>query len=293
MDTPPLPLSRYRGLIDLDAEPNIVADPQWRRRLPPLLASLGAESPDRAVDDLTHLQATLAPIDSGRLGPEVLVSVEQILAGATHERPSVDPLELPSVAEQGPTGYPVADEVSVWVGDITMLRADAIVNAANSQLHGCRIPFHFCIDYAIHGWAGPRLRVDCATLVEAQGGLEPVGTAKLTRGYALPAPFVIHTVGPRLATGNDPTTNEMAQLRSCYRSCLDAAASVDSIASVAFCAISTGVFAFPKPAAATIALETVADWLSRHPRRFDRIVFNLFSNEDAAHYEQAIDGYRR
>ena len=110
----------------------------------------------------------------------------------------------------------------LWQGDITRLKADAIVNAANSALLGCFVPCHGCIDNAIHSAAGLQLRDECNQLMLAQGRPEPNGRAKLTRGYNLPARYVLHTVGP-IVRGR-VTQQDRADLASCYRACLELAA---------------------------------------------------------------------
>ena len=117
------------------------------------------------------------------------------------------------------------------MGDITRLKIDAIVNAANSSLTGCWQPGHHCIDNAIHTFAGIQLRCECAELMERQGGEEPTGSAKVTPAYNLPASYIIHTVGP-VANGQ-PTPEHRRQLASCYESCLEAARSA-GIRSLAF-----------------------------------------------------------
>ena len=106
--------------------------------------------------------------------------------------------------------------LKLWQGDITRLRVDAIVNAANSQLLGCFVPLHRCIDNAIHSAAGIQLRLECHELMKAQGHPEPTGTAKITGGYNLPARCVIHTVGP-IVQKNRADLTEQSQLESCYR----------------------------------------------------------------------------
>lgn len=92
----------------------------------------------------------------------------------------------------------------LWQGDITRLKVDAIVNAANSQMLGCFVPHHRCIDNAIHSAAGMELRAECDSIMKHQGHSEPTGKAKITRGYNLPANWVIHTVGP-IVYGPQPT----------------------------------------------------------------------------------------
>ena len=291
-----IPLVAYRSSISLDEPAPVGVDENWRVTLRPMLAELGVTVPgDVASEDevaaphlIDALHGFLAPLPPGVLAPETVERIEAIAAAVNAERQVVPALGLPTVADEVVTSYPVADVVSMWVGDITQVRADAIVNAANGELLGCRLPHHPCIDNAIHSAAGPRLRDDCHAIIEQQGSLEPVGAAKITRGYALPAGYVLHTVGPQLVPGEAPTVEESELLASAYRSCLDVAARVDAIATVVFCGISTGVFAFPKPEAARIALETVASWLNANPVRFERIVFDFFSEADADMYIEVL-----
>lgn len=170
-------------------------------------------------------------------------------------------------------------------GDITTLAADAIVNAANSGMTGCWAPLHYCIDNAIHTFAGVQLRAACANLMAAQGYPEPTAQAKVTDGYNLPARYVIHTVGP-IANGR-PTDTHRRQLAECYRACLDAAAKA-GLASIAFCCISTGVFGFPQEEAASIAVATVRRWLNEHPDVPMTVVFNVFSATDESLYRPLL-----
>lgn len=182
------------------------------------------------------------------------------------------------------TTFSEADRLILWQGDITRLDADAIVNAANKYMLGCFQPWHACIDNAIHSAAGPELREDCNIIMTIQGADEPTGAAKITRGYHLPAAYVLHTVGPIVPKGTPLEESHRSQLASCYRSCLTLANEVPEIRTVAFCAISTGVFGFPKPEAARIAVKTVNEWLTLNPNHFDKIVFNVFSAEDYLEY---------
>ena len=105
----------------------------------------------------------------------------------------------------------------LWRGDITTLQVDAIVNAANSGLTGCYSPLHGCIDNAIHTFAGVKLRLECAKIMEKQGFPEPMGTAKITKAYNLPCKHVLHTVGPMISGAL--TQTDCQELASCYRSC--------------------------------------------------------------------------
>ena len=169
----------------------------------------------------------------------------------------------------------------LWQGDITRLKVDAIVNAANAQALGCWVPLHNCIDNCIHSAAGIQLRKECAD--KMQGGLLATGDAFITKGYNLPARHVIHTVGPIIPDGV-PTTEQEEQLAQCYRSCLDLAEK-NGLESIAFCCISTGVFHFPNKLVAKIAIETVKSY-PRHALK--TIVFNVFLNKDLDIYRQLL-----
>ena len=169
--------------------------------------------------------------------------------------------------------------ILLWQGDITRLRVDAIVNAANAQMLGCFHPLHRCIDNAIHSAAGVQLREECHRLMLQQGHLEPTGQAKITKAYNLPCKYVIHTVGPIIPDGI-PTEPQKDQLASCYRNIMSCADEND-LESVAFCCISTGEFRFPNRLAAEIAVQTVKDYLNAHPGcSVMQVVFNVFKDED-------------
>jgi O-acetyl-ADP-ribose deacetylase (regulator of RNase III) len=171
-------------------------------------------------------------------------------------------------AEVGPA------RLEVLVANITTLHVDAIVNAANHALiRGGGV------DGAIHDAAGPELQAECSTL----GGCD-TGSAKITRGYRLPAKHVIHAVGP---VWNGGTRNEEELLASCYRTALKLAAE-HKLGSIAFPAISTGVYRFPADLAARIAVGTVASEISATPRGLQRAVFCCFSNDSAQHHMTAF-----
>ena len=173
------------------------------------------------------------------------------------------------VAEIGPA------RLEVCVADITTLALDAIVNAANRSLLGGG-----GVDGAIHRAAGPELIAECRTL----GGCE-TGSAKITGGYRLPAKYVIHAVGPVWSGGRD---GEDELLASCYRVSLELAAA-HRLVSLAFPAISTGIYGFPPDRAARIAVGTVVSELSATARGIARVVFCCFSPDSAQHHATAFE----
>ena len=179
---------------------------------------------------------------------------------------------------------PVEPCIYLWQGDITTLATDGIVNAANSGMTGCYVPCHGCIDNAIHTYAGVQLRLECARIMAAQGHEEPAGRAKITRGYNLPAKYVLHTVGPIVSRA--PTLRDCELLESCYRSCLELALA-NGLKSVAFCCISTGEFHFPNEAAARIAVKTVREFI--HNGHSDmKVIFNVFKDKDRDIYTNLL-----
>lgn len=181
---------------------------------------------------------------------------------------------------------PVQDQLYIWQGDITRLRADGIVNAANSELLGCLLANHHCIDNIIHTRAGVQLRLDCHDMMEKQGRKEAAGKAKITKAYNLPSRYVIHTVGPFIdKRGVSPLKERL--LASCYRSSL-AIADEYELSSIAFCCISTGEFNFPNKHAAEIAVQTVKDYLSQTQSKI-QVVFNVFKDEDLKIYESLLN----
>ena len=179
---------------------------------------------------------------------------------------------------------PIQPGLYLWQGDITTLKCDAIVNAANSGMTGCYIPNHRCIDNAIHTYAGVELRLACEELMERQGYPEPTGQAKITPAFNLPCRYVLHTVGPII--DGRVTKKDKELLASCYRSCL-ALAAENNLESVAFCCISTGEFHFPNEQAAEIAVRTVKEFLKKQ-NSVKKVIFNVFKDLDKAIYEKLL-----
>lgn len=198
--------------------------------------------------------------------------------------------DIPTIGEQG-SQFPMGDKISLWQGDITRLKVGAIVNAANSQMLGCFVPCHRCIDNAIHSAAGMQLREECSHIMHrrrlkyGKKYEEPTGTATLTLSYNLPCDYVIHTVGPIVYDRLDDTLCQ--DLRSCYENVL-ACCLENSIKSVAFCCISTGEFHFPSDKATQIAWETVSAFLKTHENTMERIIFNVFKDSDRKIYEKIL-----
>ena len=192
------------------------------------------------------------------------------------------------IRRKGITGldslHPVREGIYLWQGDITTLRCDAIVNAANSGMLGCFVPCHGCIDNAIHTFAGVQLRLACARIMDEQGRQEETGGAKLTPAFNLPCRYILHTVGP-IVSGR-LTQRDCDLLASCYRSCLELAEE-NHIKSVAFCCISTGEFHFPNRQAAEIAVNTVMEFKEKTPSNME-VIFNVFKNMDAAIYRALL-----
>ena len=179
---------------------------------------------------------------------------------------------------------PVAPDIYLWQGDITTIKCDGIVNAANSQMLGCFCPNHACIDNAIHTFAGVQLRQKCDEIMSAQNYHEPTGRAKITRAYNLPCKYVLHTVGPIVYGGL--TQNHEQQLADCYNSCLTLA-DKNGLHSIAFCCISTGEFHFPNERAAQIAIQTVTEYKRQTGSKI-KVIFNVFKDYDYEIYARLL-----
>lgn len=177
---------------------------------------------------------------------------------------------------------PLQQGIYLWQGDITTLKCDGIVNAANSQMLGCFCPNHGCIDNAIHTYAGVELRAACAELMRKQGCEEQIGRAKITPAFNLPCKYVLHTVGPIIS--GKLTSRDCELLKSCYRSCLELAEQ-NGLKNIAFCCISTGEFHFSNEKAAEIAVETVRKY-KKHSKI--EVIFNVFKAVDYEIYRDLL-----
>ena len=248
------------------------------------------ETPEDVAGRQQLLRALMNVRSPRRMRPEVLQVQDEYLQERARERGIVTIEEIPTIREEG-SGHPAGDILSLWQGDITTLKAGAIVNAANSQMLGCFIPMHHCIDNCIHTYAGIQLREECARQMNelrdryGTGYEQPTAVPMLTGGYNLPAEHIIHIVGPIVENGLTPELEE--DLAACYRNTLDLCLE-NGIRSVAFCSISTGVFRFPKERACEIAVDTVSRWLAEHPGAMDRVIFNVHKKEDRSNYEKRL-----
>ena len=238
----------------------------------------GLEIPDDVIGQRQLLRSLMNVRLPAPLPADFLSVQDEYLQERNKERGFTDIAELDPFA-----GYE-SEQIYLWRGDITTLKVDAIVNAANSGMTGCYQPCHSCIDNCIHTFAGIQLRNACAEIMKVQGHEEPTGSAKITPAFNLPCKFVLHTVGPIIS--GLLTERDCELLESCYRSCLNLAAE-NGVASIAFCCISTGVFCFPAKRAAEIAVKTACHWKSENNSPM-KIVFNVFSEKDLSIYEQIL-----
>ena len=215
------------------------------------------------------------------LSDDVLEVQDDYLKARSEEKGIVGLSEIPIIR----------DGLSIWQGDITRLAVDAIVNAANSQMLGCFVPMHTCIDNCIHTYAGIQLRTECNEKMNqfrmkyGRNYEQPTAMPMLTDAYNLPAKKVVHIVGPIVNYKLTPSLEK--DLADCYRNTLDMCAE-NGLKSVAFCCISTGVFHFPNKRAAQIAVQTVTEWMGEHPGMMERVIFNVFKDEDKEYYEEQL-----
>ena len=216
-----------------------------------------------------------------KMDDEVLKVQDEYLKLCAEEKEIVELKDIPIIK----------DVFSIWQGDITRLKVDTIVNAANSIMLGCWAPMHLCIDNEIHTFAGIQLRYECNEKMQelkkkyGQDFEQPTAVPMLTDAYNLPSKKVIHIVGPIVY--GELTKELEKELADCYEKTLDMCLE-NGLKSVAFCCISTGVFHFPNQRAAEIATATVSTWLKQHPNVMERIIFNVFKDEDRVIYEKIL-----
>ena len=176
-----------------------------------------------------------------------------------------------------------SDGITVYQGDITLIKADAIVNACNYKMLGCFLPGHHCIDNAVHSFAGLQVRRDMMAIMRAQGHDEPNGGCKVTKAYNLPSKYIFHTVGPIYNGKKQDETD----LKNCYLSCLKKADEMQ-LDSLVFCCLSTGVFGYPNRSAAEIAVSTVKRYLKEENINIKKVVFNVFLDKDNDIYKELL-----
>ncbi len=271
------------------------------KRLDYLVESFRDETPEyRRVkipsdtEGKKRLLRSLMNIRSPKPAAAAVLSVQDsYLKGRALEKGIVNVKDIETVRESLGSSHPFSDKISIWQGDITRIAADAIVNAANSQMIGCFIPMHACIDNCIHTYAGVQLREECSRKMRSlrlrfgDDYDQPTAVPMLTDAYNLPAKKVIHIVGPIVDSYLTPELEE--KLAECYKATLDMCRK-NGLKSVAFCCISTGVFHFPNQRAAEIAVKTVTDWLSGDTEAMERVIFNVFKDEDKEFYEELLKG---
>ncbi len=232
----------------------------------------GNSYPDKE-DEQKQFLRTIFNLRMPKAASEEFLQIEgEYLEEEIRKKGIVDVITLPEI-EEG---------ISLYLGDITALKADCIVNAANDALLGCFRPNHYCIDNAIHTYSGIELRLACYEIMKIQGHREKTGTCKITPAFHLPSKYILHTVGP-IVRGK-VTEQNREDLASCYRSCLEMADS-HGLKSIVFCSISTGVFGFPINEAAKIALATVRDY-RKQKTGIERVIFDVFSERDYDVYEK-------
>ena len=289
-----LKLADYREAIHLDEE---FPEPKDDRRsnydlLMTALSGLkdkhytGASTMAHLSTDeglMRWLHAELAIRKAGPIDPITSRAINTLLYRQIGKRGRVEVLNLRRISDQLPNSdYVNAEDVVLYRGDILEVVADAVVDTALDDLSGCPIPLHGCLDSVIHMQAGPWLKNDAATIMELQGKREAPGSAKITRGYRLPAKYIIHTHMPRFS--GEFTEKHKQILADCYRNSLNLALEKGDIKTIAFPAIGTGMNGFPKDGACKIALDTVEEWWRIHPDALDLIVFSVHSDVDSEIY---------
>lgn len=241
---------------------------------------------DLSDDNLFHLYRSLVNVRPAHAVPDDIANLQnEFLRSEIASKGITDAMDLPGRPANG--DQESGPLIALWQGDITTLKVDAIVNAANSALLGCWAPCHACIDNAIHTFAGTQLRLACQAIMDAQGHEEETGSAKITPAFSLPSKYVLHTVGP-IVRGKLTALDEELLAR-CYRSCLELAER-SKLESIAFCCISTGEFHFPNRRAAEIAVGTVRSYAEeRSSASIKKIVFNVFKETDHEIYKDLIE----
>ena len=238
------------------------------------------------VDKKSLYRALVNIRDALPISEDFLKMEDEYLQEELKFKKTIDVNDIPTIKEHYlNSNVNNADKICLWQGDITKLKVDAIVNAGNSQGLGCFMPNHNCIDNQINTFAGVRLRLACNEIMKDLNYNLETGKAIITSGFNLPAKYVIQTVGPIIDI--QVTEDKKRKLADCYRNSLELAIK-NNIRTIAFPCISTGVFRFPKDLASKIAINTVDDFIVGKEDKIDKVVFNLWSDEDVMIYEQNI-----
>lgn len=252
-----------------------------------LLKESGRENFEYSNRDKKSLYRALVNVRQAKpITDEFLKIEDEYLQEELKSKNVTDVKNIDTIKEKYPeSNLKNGNKICLWQGDITKLKIDTIVNAGNSQGLGCFIPNHNCIDNQINTFAGVRLRLACNEIMKTLDYNLEAGKAIITGGYNLPAKYVIQTVGAII--DNEVTQEKITELTNCYKNSLKLAVE-NKIRTIAFPCISTGVFRFPKDLASKIAISTVDKFISENRDKLDKVVFNLWNNEDVKIYEQNI-----
>lgn len=243
-----------------------------------------AKTPTTDIEKFNIYRSLCNTRSAQPISEEFLQKEKEYLEEINNKKDLTDIIEVKTINKSYPNNnIKHGNKICLWRGDITCLKVEAIVNAANNQGLGCFIPGHNCIDNQIHTYAGVSLRLACDRHMKNINYNLPTGEAFITKAYNLPSEHVIHTVGPIIQ--NTVQEQEKELLKKCYTNCLKIAEN-NNIRSIAFCSISTGVFRFPKDLASKIAIKTVNEYLNEKADKFDKIIFNVYSREALEIYER-------
>lgn len=295
-----IPLAQYRDAIELDTpfpEPKDDTRSNYDLLMTALsgirnkhytgTSSLAHLSTDEGL--MRWLMAELAVRDPEPIDPVSGRAINTLLYREVGRHGRVEARNLRRVSDIIPDcDYGPGSETVLYRGDMRQIVVDAVVNAVAPDLNGCPVPLHNCLDSELNQQAGPWMRMDTTKIREIGGdaNLEP-GDAVITRGYRLPAQYVIHTTGPNVTDGII-TDEDRQALYNCYWNSLELAREAGNIRSIVFPAISTGMNGFPLEEADDIALRAVERWMYQHDQYMDLVVFSLNNDEDADTFMTAL-----
>lgn len=275
-------LKDYKNLIDLESKEksSLVLSMQEKEKIVDSLLKTIKQNFSVEIDfsagydtKRVLLRAILNQIPPFYFGKEFFEFQDKLLSSETNEK-NITTLK----------DIKFDENIALFQGDVTTIEVDAIVNAGNSQLLGCFVPLHSCIDNIIISSAGFQVRNDLNAIMQKQGHEEQNGKAKITNAYNLPSKYIIHTVGPCIY--GKLKEKDKQDLANCYKSSLNLAKEMN-LKSIAFCCISTGEFRFPNDIACDIATDTVKKWLKEN--NYDiKVVFNVFKDIDRSLYGRKL-----